>query len=141
MAHDLQDFLKRADRLGEHALVYSSKLNLETVLQSMEQVYGDRHIFTLRAGGPLPTSETEVAETIRNSFEGRGVLAVFVNASMPQPVLKVVERLARDGRLTKDNQPLTPPADWRLILLAQVDDPAVLPGELGTLFPATIALP
>lgn len=141
---ELKEFLRRVDRLVEPALLFTPKIDPERVLRAMETAFEGRPVFSLRANGPIAPSETDVAETVRNSFDGRGVLAVIVNAHAPSAVTQAVSRLCTDGVFAEHREGtwthLKPPDDWRLIVLAEVESPDVLPGGLVDCFPAVMAL-
>lgn len=141
---ELREFLKRADRLTEPALLFAPRLDVDRLMRVLESVFGNRHVFVLRATGPIPSTDSDVIETIRNSFDGRGILAVLMNDKPSPPVVQAVARLCNDGVLAEKKDGLwthiKPPDDWRMMVLAEVDRPDVLPGGLGELFPAVLAL-
>jgi len=140
----LQRYLKRVDRMGEPALVYSATLDVDAALLALETCFPGRPLFLLRATGPLESTVEEVFETFRNSFEGRGVLGIVVNAHVPAPLLRAVERICTDNHLTLHGEggwkPLKPPPDWRMVVLARVADAAALEGGMASWFSSTLAL-
>lgn len=141
---NLLQYLKHVDRLAEPGFVFSPTLDVDAVLATVEAGFPGRPVFALRATGLIPPKADEVAQTFRNSFEGQGVLAVVVDDKMPDPVKHAVERICKDGYLPQEGQkgwePLKPPPDWRMVVLARVRDPSTLPGDLATLFGARYAL-
>ncbi|NDD27509.1 MAG: hypothetical protein EB084_04500 [Proteobacteria bacterium] len=147
MAHDneIKDFLHRVDRLVEPALLFGTGIDVEHLHTLVETVFDGRHVFTLRAHGPLPPSESDVTETIRNSFDGHGVLLVMMGASTPPAVIRAISRLCADGAFSerKDGGAWVrhaPPPSWRMVVLADAATPDDLPPELADAFPAVMAL-
>jgi hypothetical protein len=141
---ELKDFLARVDRLVEPALLYGKPVHFDRVLETVEKAFEGRFVFKLRANGPLPPNDADVAEIVQNSFEGRGVLAVLVNDKAPTGVVGAVSRLCNDGVFARKKDGIwehtRPPEEWRMILIAEVDSPEALPGGLGDCFPAVLAL-
>lgn len=141
---ELKAFLRRVDRLVEPALLFAPKIDSDQVLGAVEAAFEGRPVFSLRANGPIAPSEGDVAETVRNSFEGRGVLAVLVTKHAPPPVTQAVSRLCTDGVFADHRDGawthLKPPDEWRMVVVAEVASPEDLPGGLGDCFPAVMAL-
>lgn len=135
--------LQRCDRLEEPAFVFGESVDIDAVISKIEQAYA-RPVITLRAIGLIPPSDADVRQTVSNSLQARGVLAVVLDDKAGAPVLKVVEQLARDGYLPeikeKGWEPVKPPSDWRMVVVAKVKDPSTLPGDLASRFGASIAL-
>jgi len=56
----------------------------------------------------------------------------------------MVEKLARDGYLAEQKEkgwePVKPPDDWRMVVVAKVKDPSTLPGNLANQFAARMAI-
>lgn len=142
--NELKDFLHRVDRLVEPALLFAPKIDPERISSAVEATFSGRPVFSLRANGPIAPSEADVSETVRNSFDGRGVLVVLVNSQAPIPVAQAMSRLCTDGVFTEHRDGTwthtKPPEDWRLVVVAEVESPDDLPGGLGDCFPAVMAL-
>lgn len=142
--NELAEFLRTIDRLQEPGLIFSEKLNPDKIIEQMEAAFAGRHVFSLRATSLIEPTEEDVFETFRNSFEGRGVLAVMVGARIPKTVQSAVSRMCGERRLSRNatdgGDTIQPPQDWRLVVLAQVADPQALPPNFADLFDARLAL-
>lgn len=141
---DIEEFLRRVDRLVEPALLLTPAIDRERLSRVMAAVYTDRHVFTLRADGPVAPTAAEVDETVRNSFDGRGVLAVLLGPEAPSAVTRAVGRLCVDEAFAEHQdggwQHTRPPEGWRLVVVAQAETTEAVPGGLGAHFTAIQAL-
>lgn len=141
---ELCDFLRRTDRLNEPPLLFAPRLNAEWLLQIMQSVFGTRHVFSLRTTGAIPPTAEEIGAVIRNSFDGAGILAVLIDAHASAEVVQAVSRLCTHKELAEKKDGVwthrKAPREWRMVVLAEVSALASLPGEMGELFPAVMAL-
>jgi hypothetical protein len=141
---ELPDFLQRADRLRDPALIYGAGVDAEAVLGTMERLYAPRPILTLRATGLIEPTDEEITESFRNSFEAHGVLAVLIGERVPKPLARLLERVVKDGRMPDPRaatpQDLQPPAEWRVVAIARLPQTTALPHDFLELFPAVLAV-
>lgn len=145
MREDFSDYLKTLDRLGEPGLVFAPHIDVEAVRSAMEAAFTGRHVFTLRANGPIEPKPEEIHESFMNSFEGKGVLAIVIGNKASSALMKILEQVCEDEGFYQEKTEggwgrRKPPAEWRLVVLAEATDLESVPPELALLFPAPFAL-